>query len=269
MGHRHHPRLDRLGHLEGNVDASARRGHRHHVAQHARGPQSLEQCETVPVGQVQVEQHQVDVGARRGQGAGGLRGAASHPDEREPVQAVDVRRVRLGRELGQVARGVVSATPQAGSEMPVVSPDFKNSATAVTRIVAKYAITDPATLVTDAVSAGKFYSGESHVHYGSLVVDANGNLVSCSRTNNARLFGAVVEEETDHVDVVLLDGEVQRRAVLVGAGGQTRVFAHQLLDVVALEIFGAWLRRLHRLLHLLFVCFNTNVETKKKKFQKI
>ncbi|MED5800950.1 cutinase family protein [Gordonia sp. Z-3] len=82
---------------------------------------------------------------------------------------------RLGRELGQVARGVVSATPQAGSGMPVVSPDFKNSATAVTRIVAKYAITDPATLVTDAVSAGKFYSGESHVHYGSLVVDANGN----------------------------------------------------------------------------------------------
>lgn len=82
---------------------------------------------------------------------------------------------RLGRELALVARDVISIRPRSGSGMPIASPDLRSSATAVTRIIAEYAITDPATLITDAVSAGRFYSGDSHVRYGSLVVDSQGN----------------------------------------------------------------------------------------------
>lgn len=82
---------------------------------------------------------------------------------------------RLGRELALVAHGVVSVRAQTGSGMPIASPDLRSSAADVTRIVAKYAITDPAALITDAVSAGHFYAGDSHVRYGSLVVDDEGN----------------------------------------------------------------------------------------------
>ncbi|NDZ93761.1 cutinase family protein [Streptomyces sp. SID6673] len=84
----------------------------------------------------------------------------------------DVRQV--ARELAVLSRTIVTVHPRTGTEVTAVSPDLRSMATAVTEIVATRAITDPATVVTDAVSAGSFYASDTHVHYGTLVVDAEG-----------------------------------------------------------------------------------------------
>ncbi|AZG43565.1 cutinase family protein [Gordonia insulae] len=80
----------------------------------------------------------------------------------------------VASELASVSRGVITASARTGGELEVISPDLRTLATSVTTIVTKYAITDPAALVTDAVSAGRFYSSDSHVGYGSLIVDGQG-----------------------------------------------------------------------------------------------
>ncbi|MEE3853408.1 cutinase family protein [Gordonia sp. LSe1-13] len=98
-------------------------------------------------------------------------GAKSVPITAEP--RAELR--RLGRELVAVSRGIVTAKAQSGNGVEAVSEDFRSSAVAVTRIVTKYAIADPATLITDAISAGSFYRSESHVRYQSFVVDAAGH----------------------------------------------------------------------------------------------
>ncbi|MYR05108.1 cutinase family protein [Gordonia sp. SID5947] len=84
----------------------------------------------------------------------------------------DVRRV--ARELAVLSRSIVTVRPRTGTEVEAVAPDLRSMATAVTGIVAKRAVTDPATVVLDAVGAGRFYASNSHVHYGSLVVDNEG-----------------------------------------------------------------------------------------------
>ena len=89
---------DALGHRPAYDLGVARRGHRDDVAQVAGGAEPLQQAEAVAVGQVHVEQHEVDPGSA-------ARWRIASPAERatpassKPVDAADVLRVRLGRQL--------------------------------------------------------------------------------------------------------------------------------------------------------------------------
>ena len=76
----------------------SRRGHRDHVDQVALGAQPLQQPEPVPVGQVHVQQQQVDVAVGLEE-PGRVAGRPGDPGELEAGDPTDVRRVRLGREL--------------------------------------------------------------------------------------------------------------------------------------------------------------------------
>ena len=75
----------------------ARRGHRQHVGGVARGAHRAHDVEPVPVGQVHVEQHEVDrVGLA--QGADGVCGGAGGADHDETGHPADVRGVGVGRD---------------------------------------------------------------------------------------------------------------------------------------------------------------------------
>ena len=76
----------------------AGRGHRDHVAQVAGRTDALQQAEPVPVGQVHVEQDQVDVPVGV-QEPGGVARRADHAGHLEAGHPGDVRRVRLRGQL--------------------------------------------------------------------------------------------------------------------------------------------------------------------------
>ncbi|MFW0787790.1 cutinase family protein [Gordonia sp. CPCC 206044] len=98
-------------------------------------------------------------------------GAKTLPDS-TPTTPADL--AHLGRELASMASRVISPSAKADTEMAVVAPDLSSMATSVTEISARYAITNPRTLIHDAVSARDFYEGDSHNRYGSFIVDDQG-----------------------------------------------------------------------------------------------
>ncbi|MDL9944267.1 cutinase family protein [Gordonia sp. ABSL11-1] len=80
----------------------------------------------------------------------------------------------IGRELASMSAGLVTASARTGNGIEIVAPDVAGLATSATSIMARYAITDPRTIVTDGLRAAQFYRSESHVRYGSLIVDGQG-----------------------------------------------------------------------------------------------
>ena len=113
-------------------------------------------------------------------GAVGARvGAESLPESEVSVEEV----LDLGKELASlVADTSVDASDdeegdaeaRAGLLSELVSPEFKELGKELARIVTKQAITDPASLIRDAVTAKDFYSGNAHTNYAKFVVDELG-----------------------------------------------------------------------------------------------
>ncbi|GAB86005.1 cutinase family protein [Gordonia rubripertincta] len=105
-------------------------------------------------------------------------GAASIPDTEVSAEEV----LELGKELASlVADTTVDASDDEGAGegnsgvlSELISPEFKELGRELARIVTKQAITDPASLIRDAVTAKDFYSGTSHTDYAKLVVDEVG-----------------------------------------------------------------------------------------------
>ncbi len=53
-------------------------------------------------------------------------------------------------------------------------PHFRDLGKELAEILTKQAITDPASLIRDAVTAKDFYSGNAHTNYAKFVVDEVG-----------------------------------------------------------------------------------------------
>ncbi|MEO9327652.1 cutinase family protein [Gordonia aurantiaca] len=109
-------------------------------------------------------------------GAVGTRlGAASMPDVE--VDVADV--VQIGRELVSLTVDVVEVSDEGdashtGVLSDLISPRFKELAKELAKIVAGQAVTDPAAIIRDAVTAKEFYSGNAHTDYARFVVDKVG-----------------------------------------------------------------------------------------------
>ncbi|UOG22408.1 hypothetical protein MTX80_05125 [Gordonia amicalis] len=56
----------------------------------------------------------------------------------------------------------------------LISPEFKKLGKELAAIITRQALTDPASLIRDAVTAKDFYSGNVHTNYAKLVVDEVG-----------------------------------------------------------------------------------------------
>ncbi|MFV3115604.1 cutinase family protein [Gordonia amicalis] len=113
-------------------------------------------------------------------GAVGARvGAASLPTSEVSVEEV----LGLGKKLVSLVsdssveasgNGVGEEESGTGVLSELISPHFRDLGKELAEILTKQAITDPASLIRDAVTAKDFYSGNAHTNYAKFVVDEVG-----------------------------------------------------------------------------------------------